>query len=96
MKRYGIIGNGVAAAGCIEGIRGTDSKTPITVLSEEKHPVYCRPLISYYLEHKTDMEKMNSRPAALFEKTGCEVLYGIKSDSIAEAQIKDILYDGYR
>ena len=50
MKRYVIIGNGVAAAGCIEGIRSTDTEGEITVISAEKHEVYCRPLISYALE----------------------------------------------
>lgn len=30
MKRYVIVGNGIAAAGCIEGIRKTDKNTPIT------------------------------------------------------------------
>ena len=55
MKSYVIIGNGVAAAGCIEGIRSVDKDTKITVISAENHPVYCRPLISYYLENKTTL-----------------------------------------
>ena len=45
MKQYVIIGNGVAAVGCIEGIRSTDADSKIVVISEEKHAVYCRPLI---------------------------------------------------
>ena len=45
MKHCVIIGNGVAAAGCIEGIRSIDKDAKITVVSEEKHAVYCRPLI---------------------------------------------------
>lgn len=59
MKSYVIIGNGVAAAGCIEGIRSVDKDTKITVISAENHPVYCRPLISYYLENKTTLDKMS-------------------------------------
>ena len=59
MKNYVIIGNGVAAAGCIEGIRSVDKKSKITVVSAENYPVYCRPLISYYLEEKTTLQKMN-------------------------------------
>ena len=55
MKQYVIIGNGVAAAGCIEGIRSIDSEGVITVVSAENHAVYCRPLISYYLEGKIDL-----------------------------------------
>ena len=76
MKRYVIVGNGIAAVGVIEGIRSRDEEGEITVVSEEKHPVYGRPLISYYLEGKTDLSKMNYRPADFYEKNGCRVLYG--------------------
>ena len=69
MKQYVIIGNGVAAAGCIEGIRKTDTDGKITVISEENHPVYCRPLISYYLEDKTDLDRMNYRSEDFYEKS---------------------------
>ncbi|MBO4283303.1 MAG: NAD(P)/FAD-dependent oxidoreductase [Clostridia bacterium] len=76
MKRYLIIGNGIAAVGCIEGIRALDTDGEITVISEEKHPVYGRPLISYYLEGKTTLDKMNYRPADFYEKNGCRLIYG--------------------
>lgn len=76
MKSYVIIGNGVAAAGCIEGIRSIDKDTKITVISAENHPVYCRPLISYYLEGKTTLDKMNYRDADFYEKNKCDVIYG--------------------
>ena len=79
MKKYVIIGNGIAAAGCIEGIRSTDPSGWITVVSEENHPVYCRPLISYYLEGKTDTQRMMYRDADFYEKNGCLVLYGKKA-----------------
>ena len=79
MKRYVIIGNGVAAVGCIEGIRALDAEGPITVVSGEKYPVYCRPLISYCLEGKASPDRMNYRPADFYETNGCEVLYGKKA-----------------
>lgn len=82
MKHYVIIGNGVAAAACIEGIRSIDINGRITIVSEENHPVYCRPLISYYLEGKTDLKRMNYRSEDFYEKNGCEVLYGRKAVSI--------------
>ena len=82
MKQYVIIGNGVAAAGCIEGIRSVDKNGKITVISEEKHPVYCRPLISYYLEDKTDLERMNYRSPDFYKENSCEVLYGRKAVKI--------------
>ena len=82
MKQYVIIGNGVAAAGTIEGIRSIDKDGKITVISEENHPAYCRPLISYYLENKTDTERMNYRSPDFYEKMNCEVLYGATATAI--------------
>jgi len=93
-KKYLIIGNGVAAAGCIEGIRLVDSEGEITVVSAEKHPVYCRPLISYYLEGKTDTVKMAYRPEDFYEKNSAVVLYGRKAVSIDTAAKKAELDDG--
>lgn len=82
MAQYVVIGNGVAAVGCIEGIRKEDAAGKIIVISEEPHPVYCRPLISYYLEGKTNLEKMAYRDKNFYERMGCEVLYGKKAAQI--------------
>ncbi len=82
MKSYVIIGNGVAAAGCIEGIRNTDKVSKITVISAEEHPVYSRPLISYYLEGKTTLENMNYRSESFYKDNKCDVIYGRKAVSI--------------
>ena len=82
MKHYVIIGNGVAAAGCIEGIRSVDTESSITVISAENHPVYCRPLISYYLEQKTDPERMNYRTPTFYADHGVTVLYGKTAEKI--------------
>ena len=92
MKRYVIIGNGVAAAGCIEGIRAVDSDSSITVISAENHPVYCRPLISYYLEHKTDLQRMNYRGESFYADNHAEVRYGRTVTEI-HADTKEIELD---
>lgn len=94
MKQYVIIGNGVAATGCIEGIRSVDTDSNITVVSEEPHAVYCRPLISYYLENKTDLARMNYRGADFYDAMGCDVLYGVTATGI-DADAKTVaLSDG--
>lgn len=82
MAQYVVIGNGVAAVGCIEGIRKEDAAGKIIVISEEPHPVYCRPLISYYLEGKTNLERMAYRDKNFYERMGCKVLYGKKAAQI--------------
>lgn len=94
MKKYIIIGNGVAAAGCIEGIRSVDRTGEITVISEENHPVYCRPLISYYLEGKTDPQRMMYRSPDFYEKNGCRVLYGERAVRICRENKQVELADG--
>ena len=92
MNQYVIIGNGVAAISCVEGIRSVDSDGKIIIISEEKHPTYCRPLISYYLEEKTDLERMKYRDDSFYKKTGCEVLYGRKAVKI-DSSVKSVLLD---
>lgn len=94
MKKYVIIGNGIAAAGCIEGIRSVDRDGKITVVSAEDHPVYCRPLISYYLENKTDADKMKYRSDSFYTENGCEVLYGVRAVGIDSAAKTVKLNDG--
>jgi len=96
MKRYVVVGNGVAAVGCIEGIRNADADGEITVLSEEKHEVYCRPLISYYLEGKTDLSRMRYRGEDFYEKMRCQVLYGRKAVRILKDTREAELDDGSR
>ena len=94
MKSYVIIGNGIAAANCIEGIRSKDPEGKITVVSEEKHPVYCRPLISYYLEDRTDQERIKYRDDGFYDRMGCEVLYGRKAVRVIPEDKKVELLDG--
>ena len=94
MKKYVIIGNGVAATGCIEGIHSVDPEGPITVVSEENHAVYCRPLISYFLEKKTDPERMQYRNPEFYDRMGCEVLYGKKAVQIDAEKKMVLLEDG--
>lgn len=94
MKKYVIIGNGTAAVGCIEGIRSVDKTSEITVISSENRHVYCRPLISYYLEGKTDLERMKYRPVNFYEDNNCKVLYGKNAGKIDEKNKKVVTDDG--
>lgn len=94
MKQYVIIGNGVAAVGCIEGIRQTDQDSRIVVISEENHSVYGRPLISYYLEGKTNLSRMNYRPADFYDQMGCQVRYGVRALRIDKKAKAVYLDDG--
>ena len=94
MSQYVIIGNGTAAVGCIEGIRSVDCDSGITVISKENHPAYSRPLISYYLEGKTDLEHMKYRGNSFYKDNKCKVIYGVSADSINQKDKSVLLDDG--
>ncbi|HNX14086.1 MAG TPA: FAD-dependent oxidoreductase [Oscillospiraceae bacterium] len=94
---YVIIGNSAAAVGCIEGIRSVTSEGKITVLSKEHHHTYSRPLISYYLYGKTDLQRMKYRPDSFYADNGCELVYGevtgIDEKAVTLSDGKKIPYD---
>ena len=94
MRQYVIIGNGAAAVGCIEGIRSVDRDSGITVISKENHPVYCRPLISYYLEGKTDLEHIKYRGDSFYKDNKCKVIYGVGADRINQKDNSVLLDNG--
>lgn len=101
MKHYIIIGGGVASIGCVEGIRSVDSDCDITIISGEAYPVYCRPLISYYLQGKTDFQRMKYRSDDFYIKNNCNFISGHKATAIDTKNKKVILdnnsehkYDG--
>lgn len=74
--RYVIIGNSTAAVGCVEGIRAEDKNGEITIISNECYHTYSRPLISYLLLGKTDMERMKYRPDDFYIKNNVKTLLG--------------------
>ncbi len=93
MKKYVIIGNGAAAVGCIEGIRSVDKSGEITVISKENEHVYSRPLISYYLENKTDLEKIKLRPDDFYKNNSVKVLYNKEAVKINNDKKEVLLSD---
>ena len=94
MKQYVIIGNCIAASGCVEGIRSVDPEGSITVVSEERHPAYCRPLISYFLEGKASLDRISYRAPDFYERMNCTVLYGRRAAAIKPEEKAVELDDG--
>ena len=80
--KYVIIGNSAAAVGCIEGLRKCDKNGSITVISDETHHVYSRPLISYYLAGKVKPDNMVYRKKDFYEKNNVTTMFGTKAVSI--------------
>jgi NAD(P)H-nitrite reductase large subunit len=78
-----IIGNSAAAVGAIEAVRKIDRTVSITVISNETHSVYSRPLISYLLAGEIKPDQIYYRPKDFYEKNRVRTLLGrrvVKTD----------------
>jgi len=85
--KYVIIGNSTAAVGTVEGIRSIDKNGEIVIISDEKYHTYSRPLISYLLWGKTDLQKMQYRPDDFYKKNNVTLMLEkrvMKIDSAAK------------
>jgi NAD(P)H-nitrite reductase large subunit len=71
-----IIGNSAAAVGAIEAIRKVNRPISITVISDEPHSVYSRPLISYLLAGEIDLHQIFYRPKNFYEKNDVRTILG--------------------
>ena len=94
MKEYLIIGGSIAGMNCIEGIRSIDGSGRITLVTDEPVFNYGRPLISYYLEGKTDIERMQYKPSDFFVKNGVDVISGVRAESLDPQRRSVKLSDG--
>jgi NAD(P)H-nitrite reductase large subunit len=89
---YVIIGNSAAAVGCIEGIRSVDPAGKITVITDEKHHVYSRPLISYLLYGKTTEQRMKYRPDSFYQENDVNLLLGTTATKV-DYENKQVIVD---
>ena len=94
MKRYVIIGGSIAGQSCAEAIRRTDPEGEITLVSEERVSGYGRPLISYYLEGKTDIPRMSRRGPDFYDRLRVTALHGIRAVRLDAEGHRAILSDG--
>jgi NAD(P)H-nitrite reductase large subunit len=91
---YVIIGNSAAAVGAIEAIRRDRRDRPLTVISDEPHHTYSRPLISYFLADDLDESRLYYRPPDFYESYDVRCLLGRKAVSLDAQEKKVILEDG--
>lgn len=82
MNKYVIIGGGIASLGCIDAIRENDKDGSVTLICGENVLPYARPLISYYLEGKTTLQKMCYRDGEFFASNSVTVKLGVTAEKI--------------
>ncbi|MDR0917206.1 MAG: FAD-dependent oxidoreductase [Oscillospiraceae bacterium] len=91
--KYVIIGNSAAAVGCVEGIRRIDETGSILIISDEQHHTYGRPLISYLLLGKTDLQRMKYRPDDWYTVNNVDTKLGVRATAI-DAAAHTVTLDG--
>ncbi|MFC1631286.1 NAD(P)/FAD-dependent oxidoreductase [Candidatus Omnitrophota bacterium] len=72
--QYVIVGNGATAIAAIQAIRERDKKGKITVISDEPSANYSRPLISYLLAKKVNLDKLPFCPVGFYQENQVELL----------------------
>ena len=82
MKRYVIVGGSIAGVSCVEGIRSRDGEGEITLVTAEPVSNYGRPLISYYLEGKTDIKRMSWRGEDFYERNRVNVRHAVTAEKL--------------
>jgi NAD(P)H-nitrite reductase large subunit len=80
--KYLIIGNSAGGIGAAEAIREVDKAGSVTIISDEPHPCYSRPLISKYLAEKCPLERMLFRPADFYSQNNIVSLLGKKVNNL--------------
>lgn len=94
--RYAIIGCSTAGNAAVEAIRSVDNTGSITVISDEKHNPYSRPLITYWLAGKVDDKRMHYKGKDFFKKHKVKALLGKKAVSVDANKREVKLEDGVR
>ena len=92
--KYVIIGNSAAGIGCAEGIRQIDKEGTISIVSEENHHSYSRPLISYYVQGKVNSEKMKYRWDSFYADNAVSLLKGLRALEVNAREKTVSLSDG--
>ncbi|MDI6858634.1 MAG: FAD-dependent oxidoreductase [Dehalococcoidia bacterium] len=77
--RYLLIGNSAGAIAAAEAIRELDTAGPITIISDERHPAYSRPLISDYLAGHRSIKQTFLGGPGFYSKNGIETVLGTKA-----------------
>jgi len=87
--KYVIIGNSAAGIGAVEGIRQIDKQGEITIITNEPHHTYSRPLISYLLLGKVTEDGMKYRGDTFYADNNCTLLKDIAVTKI-DAKAKQV------
>jgi NAD(P)H-nitrite reductase large subunit len=79
---YVIVGNSATGIGAAESLRAADKNAEITIISDELHHVYSRPLISHYITGEVAADEMRYRPANFYTRLNIVTRLGLRAESL--------------
>lgn len=79
---YVIVGNGPASIGAVIGIRETDTKNNITIISEEPYPAYSKELIFNWFEGSLSENKIFIGSKSLSPQNNVKTIYNFTATEI--------------
>jgi NAD(P)H-nitrite reductase large subunit len=91
--KYVIIGNSAAGIGAVEGIRQVDKQGAITVITNEPHHTYSRPLISYFLLGKVTEETIKYRGDDFYSANNCKLMPNVTVTGVDAGAKQVVLSD---
>jgi nitrite reductase (NADH) large subunit len=77
-----IIGNSAAGTGALEAFRKRDQTSPVTIVSDEKIPLYSRCLLSYYLADDIAKSRLQFRDSDFHSRLNAKLILGSRVESV--------------
>ena len=93
---YVIIGNSAAGLAAVEGIRELDKKGKIVVLTEEGYFNYSKPIITYFLAGKVDLDRIYFKDKKFYRDNNIDIRLNKKVRSVDTAKMSLSTEDGSR
>ncbi|HEX6373790.1 MAG TPA: FAD/NAD(P)-binding oxidoreductase [Longimicrobium sp.] len=93
MRRYVVVGTGIAGLSACEAVRARDRFAAITVVGEEPHPFYSRPGLAYLLTGSVPEKRLYVRTPAEVAALGLERIHA-RAAALDTAAYRLALEDG--
>jgi len=93
---YAIIGNSAAGLAAAESIRELDKTGKITLLSEEEHLNYSKPMITYFLTGSVDLKRISFKDREFYRVNNIDIRINTRVKSVDTDKMSLTVEDGGR
>ncbi|MBE0428884.1 MAG: NAD(P)/FAD-dependent oxidoreductase [Thermoleophilia bacterium] len=88
-----IIGNCAAGIAAAEAIREAGCQEPLSIITDEEHPAYGRPLTSYVLGGRVSRDQIWLRPPDFYGRLAIDILFGQRAAAV-DSKEKSVVIEG--